>query len=147
GPTKTALELILGETFHPDIFNRRAIPNRAEYALDTVQMGVTIRALLRHPQPEGRSWLNALGINQYDGREQNYQEAMDQIRTWKQYQPGLAKGMGSMADDDKSIALRQFKRAARQGIDGTPYLLDYLSNGGTEKGLTAAFERMEPLWG
>jgi len=147
GPAKTIFEVATKRATYPDVFKPRSVRDRWEHAFDSIGLGDVYRHIAGRPtRGVGSSLLNTI-IYRADPDEAAYNE----IRGLKgEFMEKLGKSAPDVSyDSPKSNALYYLKQAMRYEDKEAmkKYLLEYLTNGGTVKGLRQSLKALDPLNG
>lgn len=122
---KTPLELTMGQSTYPDVFNPRPMQDRAREAARLFSAENEYDALMNKPtRGYWQSWLQAVDYSRNVG-EIAFNNTMDRIRDFKESK-GI-EGAGS-SSTPKSRVIREYKQALRYG---------------DEKAAQAAMEKMQ----
>ncbi|UJX41684.1 hypothetical protein K9F62_03000 [Desulfovibrio sp. JY] len=143
---KTPLELAMGQSLYPDVFNPRPMQDRAREAARLFSAENEYDAFMNKPtRGYWQSWLQAVDYNRNVG-EIAYNNTMGRIRQFKE-DKGM-EGAGSYSTP-KSRVIREFKQAMRYGDESAAHtaLGKMMALGVTGDDLEKSLIRSAPLAG
>jgi hypothetical protein len=143
---KTAIEIMSGKQYYPDVSNPRSIRDMGVYLANTVGLSPEFVAITGRPS---RGYLNDRLGNMFsyslDPDEAAYWWILDKKRQFQENVLGT-EWSGGASTSARGRALWNIKRAVRFGDRKAvgKYARQYLEYGGTDKGLDTSLRSMSP---
>ena len=144
---KMPIELAMGRTMYPDVFNSRTIRDNWEYAAQSLGLQWPYKALTGKPGPDFSQQLMNLIVYSLDPDEAAYYQTLDKVRQFQERV--LDKHFDGFATTKRGQILRNFKTALRYKDKAAMkrYLQEYAQLDGTRKGFEKSIKAMDPLSG